>query len=294
MIRIGRFEIERVEEIVLREPKELFAGWSEEKVDPIRDWFVGDYYDPDDGSFATSIHSWLLRDGDTTILIDTGGGNAKPRPGSPRFDMLDLPFLDRLAEKGVKPEDVDYVLLTHLHVDHVGWNTRLKNDEWVPTFPNAEYVMTQVERDWRDPEKGAKNKPEAATYPFTDSVKPILDSDVAVGIVEGNETEYLPGIDFIPIPGHAPGMMGIKVRDGGDEALFIADVMHQPIQVYNPEWSSKYCEDPVLATETRSKILEHAAETGCLLLPAHFGGSHCGYIRRNGTGYEYVASEITP
>ncbi|MFT6676938.1 MAG: glyoxylase-like metal-dependent hydrolase (beta-lactamase superfamily II) [Sulfitobacter sp.] len=294
MIRIGRFEIERVEEVMLREPKALFSQWDESRVDEIRDWFVGDYYDPEDGSFATSIHTWLVRDGDTTILIDTCGGNDKPRPASPRFDMLDLPFLDRLAAKGVPPESVDYVLLTHLHVDHVGWNTKLENGTWVPTFPNAKYVMTQIERDWRDPERGAKGKAEAPTYPFTDSVKPILDSAVEVEIVQGDEIGYLPGIDFVPVPGHAPGMMGIKLQDGDEQALFIADVMHQPIQVYNPAWSSKYCESPEMATKTRANILEHAAETGCLILPAHFGGSHCGYIRRKGTGYIYEPSTIMP
>ncbi|WP_237065403.1 MBL fold metallo-hydrolase [Loktanella sp. M215] len=294
MLRIGRFEIERVEEVVLREPKALFAAWDEARVDPIRDWFVGDYYDPEDGSFATSIHTWLVRDGDTTILIDTCGGNHKPRPASPRFDGVDLPFLDRLAEKGVTPESVGYVLLTHLHVDHVGWNTRLEDGTWVPTFPNAKYVMTSIERDWRDPERGAKGKSEAPTYPFLDSVKPVLDNHSNVEIVTGDEEGYLPGIDFMPVPGHAPGMMGIRLRDGGDEALFIADVMHQPIQVSNPGWSSKYCENPDLATETRARVLAHAAHTGCLILPAHFGGTHCGYVRRDGDGYTYEPSKVMP
>ena len=294
MIRIGRFEIERVEEIVLREPKALYADWDEARVDPIRDWFVGDYYDPADGSFATSIHSWLVRDGDVTILIDTGGGNGKPRPASPRFDGLDLPYLDRLAAKGVTPDTVDHVLLTHLHVDHVGWNTHEVDGAWVPTFPRATYVMTETELAWRDPERGAKDKPPAATYPFLDSVKPLFDTGANVKVVQGDETAYLPGIDFMPLPGHAPGMMGIRLRDGGAEALFIADVMHQPIQVTNPTWSSKYCEDPTVANATRARVLEHAAETGCLILPAHFGGTHCGYVRRDGDGYAWEPSTVMP
>lgn len=293
MIRIGRFTIERVEEIVLREHKSLYADWDEAAVDAIRDWFVGDYYSPEDDSFATSIHTWLVRDGDRTILIDTGGGNAKPRPASPRFDLLDIPFLERLAEKAVKPEDVDHVLLTHLHVDHVGWNTELVDGDWVPTFPNATYVMTEIERNWRDPERGAKGKPEGATLPFVDSVAPVLEKS-RVKLVNGDEKNFLPGIDFVPIPGHAPGMMGIRLKDGDAEALFIADVMHQPIQVYNPGWSSKYCEDKPLANKTRAEILEYAAKTGCLILPAHFGGTHCGYVRRSGSGYAYEPSEIMP
>ena len=293
MIRIGRFTIERVEEIVLREHKSLYADWDEAAVEPIKDWFVGDYYTPADDSFATSIHSWLVKDGDTTILIDTGGGNAKPRPASPRFDHLDLPFIERLAEKGVRPADVDYVLLTHLHVDHVGWNTSLVDGEWVPTFENATYVMSATERDWRDPERGAKGKPAEPTFPFLDSVKPVLEK-ARVEIVTGDEKGFLPGIDFVPIPGHAPGMMGIRMHDEDTEALFIADVMHQPIQVHNPGWSSKYCEDKALASKTRAEVLDYAARTGCLILPAHFGGTHCGYVRRTETGYAYEPSAVMP
>lgn len=293
MIRIGKFEIHRVEEVLLREHKSLFADWDEAAVDPIRDWFVPDYYDPADDSFTTSIHTWLVKAPDTTILIDTCGGNGKTRPASPRFDRLDTPYLDRLTAAGVTPEDVDYVLLTHLHVDHVGWNTQLVDGEWVPTFPNALHVMTTTERDWRDPERGAKGKPEDPLRPFVDSVRPVLDN-ARVQLVEGNESGFLDGIDFVQTPGHAPGQMGIRLRDEDREAMFIADVMHQPIQVYNPQWSSKYCEDKAVATETRAKVLEHAADTGCLILPAHFGGTHCGYVRRDGSGYAYEPSAEMP
>lgn len=293
MIRIGNYEISRIEEIVVREHKSLFADWDEAAVEPIRDWFVGDYYDPADDSFATSIHTWLVKGPDLTILIDTGSGNDKPRPVSPRFDHLDTPYLDRLKAAGVEPGDVDYVLLTHLHIDHVGWNTRLVDGKWVPTFPNARYVMTKTERDWRDPQIGAMGKPEGAVLPFIDSVAPILDG-ATVELVEGDEQDFLPGIDFLKTPGHAPGQMAIRLRDGGEEALFIADVMHQPIQVYHPDWSSKYCEDGATARETRHRILAHAADTGCLILPAHFGGSHCGYVDRVDGGYAYRASPVMP
>lgn len=293
MIKVGKYEITRIEEIVVREHKSLFEDWSEDAVDPIRDWFVGDYYDPADDSFTTSIHSWLVRSPDRTIVIDTCSGNDKPRPVSPRFDHLNTPYLERLSVAGVSPADVDYVLLTHLHIDHVGWNTQLVDGAWRPTFENATYVMSEIERDWRDPERGAKGKPEGPTLPFTDSVKPVLDH-AKVRIVQGDEQDFLDGIDFIQTPGHAPGQMAIRLRDGGQEALFIADVMHQPIQVYNPDWSSKYCEDKDTARKTRHEILNYAANTGCLVLPAHFGGSHCGYVRRTGDGFAYEASKVMP
>ena len=293
MIDIGRFTIERIEETTFREDTSLFPDWDDAAVAPIEDWFVGDYFDPKDKTFAMSVHSWLVRDGGTTILIDAGIGNGKPRPMAPRFDRLDTPFLDRLRGKGVRPEDVDYVMLTHLHPDHVGWNTVMRDDAWVPTFPNATYVMTETERYLRDPADGAKDRPAPATLPFLDSVSPVL-ARGNVRLVEGNEADFLPGLDFVPLPGHAPGMMGIRLRGTGQEALFVADVLHQPIQVLNPAWSSKFCEDRDLARQTREDVLHRAAETGCLVLPSHFGGTHCGYVRRDGDGYAYEPSRIAP
>lgn len=293
MIRIGRYEIHRIEDLVVREHKSLYADWEDAALQPLGAWFFDGYYDRSDESFATSIHSWLIKGPDHTILVDTGSGNGKPRPLSPRFANLNTPFLENLKAAGVGPEDVDFVLLTHLHIDHVGWNTVLRDGAWVPTFSNATYVMTQTERDAKDPMIGARTRPEGATLPFVDSVRPILEG-AKVQLVAGNELGFLPGIDFLPTPGHAAGQMAIRLRDQGDEALFIADVLHQPIQVYKPEWSSKFCEDGALATVTRKQILAHAAETGCLILPAHFGGTHCGYVERAGDGYSFRPSEIMP
>lgn len=292
MIRLGRAEIHRIEEIVLREDSSLFREWEKRIGEAYRDLLVPHCYDPDTDTFASSIHAWLVKLDGLTILIDTVGGNGKPRPASPRFDRLDQPFLENLASAGATPEDVDYVLLTHLHVDHVGWNTFLVDGRWVPTFPNAVYVMTRTERDWRDPEMGASGKPEAATLPFRDSVRPVLEQ-AKVRIVEGDE-QLLDGIDFIKIPGHAPGMMGVRLRSEGREALFVADVMHQPIQVHYPSWNSKYCEDGDTARETRARILDYCADKDILVLPAHFGAPHCGYVVREGDGYGFRPADQMP
>lgn len=292
MLSIGVFEITRVEEVVLHEPTTLFAGWTDEVLERHRDLLVPNFFDAKAHAFYASIHSYLIKTPDKTILIDTCGGNDKPRPASPRFDHLNIPWLDRLKAAGATPEQVDTVICTHLHVDHVGWNTRLVDGQWVPTFPNAQYVFPRVEVEWRDPTRGAADKPPATHHVFLDSVLPILDAGKAV-LVEGNE-KWTDEIDFMPTPGHAPGQMAVRLRAGGEEVVFVADIMHQPVQVYHPEWSSKFCENPELATKTRLRMLNYLAENKSLFFPAHFGFPHGGYVSRRGDGYAFTPSERDP
>lgn len=292
MIEIGEFQISRAEEVVLDEHRSLLEHFDDRILAENRDWMVPSFYSEERACFFSMIHTWILRHGDRTILIDTGGGDDRDRPLSPRFHMQTRRLDEKLRAAGVEPEKVDAVLLTHLHVDHVGWNTRRDGDRWVPMFPNSEYVVTATELEARDPERGAAARPPASWNTYLDSVKPILDAG-QMRIVEGTEN-YLPGIDFVPVPGHAPGMMAIRVRSGGREAMFIADVMHQPIQVHYPDWNSKYCENQALARETRAKLLRHAADEGALILPAHFNRPYCGYVRRGSGGYVFEPAKVLP
>jgi hypothetical protein len=257
MIKIGDIEVHRIEEHIIYEPMNLFPDFRPEGLRENLPWLVPHYYDTQREMFPTSIHSWLLKTPDNIILIDTCGGNGKTRPVSPRFHLLNTPYLDRLKAIGVTPEEVDYVILTHLHIDHVGWNTRLENGRWVPTFPNAQYIMSRIERDAQDPTRGAKDKPEGVNLPFIDSVQPIL-------------------------------------RSGGEEALFAGDIAHQPIQVALPDWSSKYCADPQQSAATRRRIFGYCAEQGCLMLPVHFGWPYCGRIVRRGNGFAYLPHDREP
>ncbi len=291
MIRLGDVEIRRIEELMVLEPTATFAGW-QPHVAQEQPWLIPNYYDAAADAFVTSIASWLVKTPEHTILIDTGSGNHKDRPLSPRFHQLDTPWLDRLKAAGAAPQDIDLVLLTHLHVDHVGWNTVRAGDRWVPTFPNATYVMSRIEREWRDPKLTTATRPAAADLPFLDSVLPVIDAG-QVKLVEGNET-VADGIDLMPTPGHAPGQMAIRIRSRGEEALFIADVMHQPIQIYYPDWNSKYCEDQALAPVARRRVLDYCADAGCLMLPAHFGPPFCGRVTRNGDRFAFVPSEHAP
>lgn len=291
MIEIGAFEIRRVEEVVLDEPTSLFEHWSGDTVQR-HPWLAPRYYDTAKGVLSSTIQTWILKTPDKTIVIDTSGGNDKDRPLSPRFHKLATDFPARLRAAGVEPDRVDMVILTHLHVDHVGWNTRLDGDRWVPMFPNAEHVVSAVELEVRDPKRGAAARPPGAWNTYNDSVAPILEAGLA-RIVEGTEV-LAPGIELMPIPGHAPGQMGVRVRSEGKEAFFIADVMHNPIQIYYPEWNSKFCEDQDLARKTRARVLDDAADSGALILPGHFGPPHCGYVRRSGGGYVFEPSPVAP
>jgi glyoxylase-like metal-dependent hydrolase (beta-lactamase superfamily II) len=291
MIRIGEFEISRVEEVVLDEPTSLLEHWNDQTLHQNL-WMAPNYYNVERGVFFSTIQTWVLKTPQKTILIDTSGGNDKDRPLSPRFHKLATDFPRKLQALGIEPEKVDMVILTHLHVDHVGWNTRLEGDRWVPMFPNAEYVVSAIELEVRDPKRGASARPPGSWNTYNDSVLPILEAGL-VRIVDGTE-KLLPGIELRQIPGHAPGQMGVLARSGGEEAFFIADVMHNPIQIYHPDWNSKFCEDQDLARKTRAQVLKHAAENGSLILPGHFGPPHCGYVRRSRDGYAFEPSPVTP
>ena len=290
MIHIGKFKISRVEESILDEDASLLQHFDDSIRDAHTQWLEPDFFNREKNCFYSMIHTWVIEFDDKVIVVDTAGGDDKDRPLSPRFHEKKTGFDERLKAIGVDHDKVDMVLLTHLHVDHVGWNTVLRDGKWVPYFPNAEHVISSTELEFRDPERGAKDKPPASWNTFLDSVKPVVDAGL-VREVEGTEN-LLPGIDLVPIPGHAPGMIGVRVRDAGEEAFLIADVMHQPIQIYHPDWNSKYCENQDLAAETRAKVLAHAADENALLLPAHYVSPYGAYVERSGNGYRHRFPEL--
>jgi glyoxylase-like metal-dependent hydrolase (beta-lactamase superfamily II) len=285
MLVIGELEISCIEEVVLDEPTTLFAEWKSEILEQHRGLLVPRCFDPAANAFKASIRSYLVKTPRQTILIDTGAGNDKPRPAAMRFDHLETPYLDRLKRAGATPEQIDLVICTHLHVDHIGWNTRLVEGRWVPTFPNAKYVLPRIEVEARDPARGAANRPPATHLPYQDSVQPIIDAGLAV-LVEGSE-RLSDGLMLMPTPGHAPGQMAVQMRSHGQEVMFVADVMHQPIQIYFPAWNSKFCENPELAARTRRLVLDHCAAHGSLMLPTHFNYPLGGTISRDGDGFAF-------
>jgi glyoxylase-like metal-dependent hydrolase (beta-lactamase superfamily II) len=255
--------------------------------------------DPQTGLLRQSIHAWLVRTPTRVILVDTGAGNDKDRPNVPRLNHLNVPFLDRLKAAGVRPEEVDLVLLTHLHVDHVGWNTRKVGGRWVPTFPNARYVFSGRERAYLAALSAADGseaafRAEAKLGPrpdplvpgiyeevYEDSVLPVIDAGLAREIVVDG-TEAVEGFSFLPNPGHTIDHAGIRFRSRGEQALFWGDVMHHPLQFVRPDWNSVFCEFPDAARKARRWAMNHAAETNALVFTTHFAESSAGRVSRDG------------
>ncbi|MBM4441567.1 MAG: MBL fold metallo-hydrolase [Candidatus Rokubacteria bacterium] len=266
---IGGATVTRVEETYEPNFKAtmFFADWTPEAIAGHRGWLDGPHWDPDKEMLKLSVHSWLVKVGGRTVLIDACVGNDKPRPNRPLWHQMKTPYLDRLAQAGATPAQVDVVMCTHLHNDHVGWNTRLDNGRWVPTFPNARYIFNKTDFDhFRtiDPEKQPGN---AAA--FKDSVAPVVDAGKAELV--GAQHTLDEHLALEPAPGHTPGTGFITLKSRGAEAVFCGDILHHAIQVHHPEWNSFACEDAVNARASRRKVLERCAGSGALLMPAHFG-----------------------
>jgi glyoxylase-like metal-dependent hydrolase (beta-lactamase superfamily II) len=246
-------------------------------------WLVPSHYDPGADRFVMGTHSWVLKTRRHTILIDTCIGNHKFRPHSPNFNMLDMPYLQRLADAGLAVEDIDVVFCTHMHVDHVGWNTRLLNGRWVPTFPNARYLYSRREFEWVKARAGADPDSDEAAI-FNDSIGPIAAVGLATIVDDGYEIE--PGITLELAAGHTPGSMVMRVQSGQSRAALIGDICHHPLQVFYPEWNSAFCEAADEARATRKRVLGSVAADGGLLMPAHFGAPHAVPVKVKGDRFE--------
>ncbi|KVM65528.1 MBL fold metallo-hydrolase [Burkholderia gladioli] len=286
--RIGEVSVTKIEEMRLNvaPPSFLYPTWNPDALAPNLHWLIPSNMDAGTGNLVQSVHSWLVRTPRHTILIDTGSGNDKMRPRNRIFHRLNTPFIERLAAAGVQPEEVDFVLHTHLHVDHVGWNTRLVEGCWVPTFPNARHVFSQAEEDYYGSAASHNevNVPSLGVY--EDSVAPIIASGQAerIGNLGG---EYLDNFVFLPSPGHSIGHMSIELYSAGERAMFCGDVMHHPLQVIHPEWNSVFCEWQDAARDSRRWVLEQAAEQRLLLFTPHFAESSAGFVFRHAGGFSW-------
>ncbi|MCC2595864.1 MBL fold metallo-hydrolase [Pusillimonas sp. MFBS29] len=241
------------------------------------------FYDATENRFRTSIHSWLLRTPNCIVLIDTCVGNHKQRPQVPRFHMCDTPWLSRLAEAGIQPEDVDYVMCTHLHCDHVGWNTRLSNGKWVPTFPNARYLFGRKEFDRWDARRADYQHRHINDHVFNDSILPVVEAGQMMLVDDGYELDGVLTVE--PAPGHTAGHVCIRVASGGKRAYCSGDIFHHPLQIHHPQLYTGFDDDPDGGVRTRLRLLSACADENAILLPAHFAEPHACFVRRSGSGY---------
>ncbi|MBV8921162.1 MBL fold metallo-hydrolase [Bradyrhizobium sp.] len=233
----------------------------------------------EEGRLKMSIHSLVLQTPRGRVLVDTGLGNDKQGRGVPTWNNRNTPFLEALAAAGFPVESIDTVLCTHLHVDHVGWNTRLSGGEWVPTFPNARYVFGKTEYEyWRD----FSDTPERI-FVFNDSVKPVVDAGRAELIA--SDAKLTEEITMIPTPGHSPGHMSVHIVSDGAEGLLTGDVAHHPCQMAHLDWSSTADFDPTRAAATRRQLFERFADRPVLLIGGHFDAGH---LKRDGEAFRFV------
>ena len=285
-ITLGDVTVARVEEMhgpVGMTPGQFFPGWTDEAWRENRDWLVPDHLGAEDDIVQVAFQTWVLRSEGRIILVDTGIGNDKPRPAVGAWDHLSLGYLENLAKAGIVPEEVDLVVNTHLHVDHIGWNTRLVDGQWVPTFPNAAYLMPRLDFEHFDPAKNPNIAGGVNEYAFEDSIEPVR----AAGQVQLWEGEHVVdgNLRLLAAPGHTPGASVVVLTSGSDKALFAGDLMHTPLQVAYPEHHSCFCEDPATALATRRDLLGWAADNTALVLPAHFSGQTALEVARDGGAF---------
>jgi glyoxylase-like metal-dependent hydrolase (beta-lactamase superfamily II) len=292
-IRLGDVEITRVVEIPRSTypTSDMLPTSSADVIARHRAGWLGAFYDASTGDLGSRIQSYVVRTPDETVLIDACVGNDKKRENA-LWNMRQGTWLDDLRAAGVTPEDVDYVLCTHMHVDHVGWNTRLENGRkidgpgpsrrWVPTFPRAAYVFVGEEWEfWKHESETGKDHDGC----IDDSVIPIVEAGRA-RLVESTTAigRYL---RFEPTPGHTPGHASVRLTTSAGQAVFSGDLMHRVVQVAEPGWSSRFCNDRNEAAKTRRAFVEQHADRGVLICAAHFPTP--GYIVKKDGGFRFEA-----
>ena len=276
--RVGKVRITKVVELeTVGSTRFILPQASHEEIQKLP-WLIP-HFATEEGRLKMTIHSLVVETPSRRIVVDTGLGNDKEGRNVPTWNNRKGPFLETLSQAGFPPDSIDTVLCTHLHVDHVGWNTRLVDGQWVPTFANARYVFGRTEYEhWRD----HSDTPDRAAV-FNDSVKPIADAGKADLVA--SDARLTEEITLIPTPGHSPGHLSLHIVSDGEEALLSGDVAHHPCQMAHLDWSSTVDSDPAQSAATRRQLFSRFADRPILVIGGHFDA---GQIRREGDAFKFV------
>ena len=290
-IQLGDIRIDRIveSESPLFEPTFLLPDATPEAIDPDRDWLEPRFIDPASKKLIMSFHSYLIRTPRKTILVDACVGNDKNRPHRNFWHKQNRPYLKDMAALGVHPEQVDCVMCTHLHIDHVGWNTRLVDGRWVPTFPNAKYLFARKEYEFWDALHKTNPEEPVNHGSFEDSVLPVMEAGRAVLVDDDHEIDT--GMQLEAAHGHTAGNVVVNIKSKESRAVLCGDTLQHAVQVAHPGWSSRFCHDPVQSAETRTKLVDGIADTDTLLLAAHFPSPVAGTVVRHQDRYRFKPRE---
>jgi glyoxylase-like metal-dependent hydrolase (beta-lactamase superfamily II) len=276
--RIGEVTITKIVELeVTGGSRFILPQATPEAILPIG-WLQPDFAD-ERGRLRMSIHALVVETPGRRIVVDTCLGNDKENRRIPTWNSLQTSFLADLAVAGYPRETIDTVICTHLHVDHVGWNTMLVDGRWIPTFPQARYLMGRIEyTHWT-----TQHEREDMAAVLADSVAPVWDA----GLIDLVETDHrlCDEVSFVPTPGHTPGHVSVQIASQGETALITGDFMHHPCQIARPEWSSTADSDPLQAQHTRERVLTDLAETPTLVIGTHFAGRTAGCVVHDGDAF---------
>lgn len=281
-VRFGHASVARVLELRFDLPTHTFPGTPPSGWRDNADLLVPDFFDPDTDQWHIAIQSWVIEVDGLTVVVDTGVGNDRDRPHMPPLDHLNTGFLAALEAAGIDRSAVDVVVNTHIHSDHVGWNTMLENETWVPTFPNARYLAPAADYRHFAPDGPAGEQP-GDRIVFADSVLPV---EEAGQLVEwSDDFQISPSLRLRPAPGHTPGS-SVLWLDAGRPAVFVGDLTHSPLQLRRPADACAFDVDAAAAAVTRSRIFTEAARAKAVVIPAHYPGRGGATIRAVGDQFE--------
>jgi glyoxylase-like metal-dependent hydrolase (beta-lactamase superfamily II) len=286
-IAVGNAVIKRIEEVRYKFPLSMF-GLDETMLDQHWHWLFPRFADSD-RNWDMVVQSWITVVDDKVVVVDPCVGNGRSFPELPMFDMLETPFIDRLAATGIRPEDVDVVFCTHLHSDHCGWNTRLLGGGYVPTFPNARYVVVRREFDRWDTRNFAYERNEIHNRlnagVFENSVLPVLEAGLVDLVPDTHRISA--SLEIEPAYGHTRGHSCLHLSSAGEEAYFTGDVFHHPLELLYPEINANTCEHYPTTAETRRRLIRKLIAQQALIIPAHFAAPYVGYVRENEGGVRF-------